>query len=133
MVPPMLVVVDNDASVRIALEKLLQAAGYRVETHASAEAFLQSGRPSEADCLLLDVRMSGMSGLELQEELARLGLGIPIVFITGHAESSMRRRAQSRGPVEFLEKPFDDEALLAAVERVIKAAPYRPDSGPTPV
>ena len=104
-----------------------------MEAHASAEGFLQSGRPSETDCLLLDVRMTGMSGLELQEELVRLGLGIPIVFITGHAESSMRRRAQSRGPVEFLEKPFDDEALLAAVERVIKAAPHGSDPEPNPV
>lgn len=116
------VVVDNDASVRVALEGLLKAAGYAVDTHASAESFLQSGRLSSTDCLLLDVRMSGMSGVELQEDLDRLGAKIPIVFMTGYAETSVRSRALSAEVLEFLEKPFSDEALLGAIERAIRVA-----------
>jgi FixJ family two-component response regulator len=119
---PTVIVVDNDAPVRAALEGLLKAAGYEVDTHASAESFLQSGRLCSTDCLLLDVRMSGMGGLELKEHLDRLGAKIPIVFMTGQAETSVRSRAPSAKVVEFLEKPFSDEALLGAIERALRAA-----------
>jgi len=117
------VVVDNNASVRGALEELLTAAGYEVDTHASAESFLESGRLSSADCLLLDVEMPGMSGVELQEQLDRLDARIPIVFMTGHGKASIRNRALAAGVVEFLEKPFSDRALLGAIERALRAAP----------
>jgi len=117
------VVVDNDASVRRALEGLLKAAGYEVDSHASAESFLQSGQLSSTGCLLLDVRLPGMSGVELQEHLDRLDAGIPIVFMTGSAEANVRSRALSARTVEFLEKPFSDEALLGAIERALRAAP----------
>ena len=117
-----IVVVDNDAPVRAALESLLTAAGYKVDSHASAEAFLQSGRFSGTDCLLLDVRMPGMSGVELQEHLARIGAAVPIVFMTGQPATSVRSEALSAGVVEFLEKPFSDDALLDAIERALRAA-----------
>jgi len=118
---PTVVVVDNNASVRAALEALLKAVGYDVDTHASAESFLQSGRLSSTDCLLLDVRMSGMSGVELQEHLARLGARIPIVFMTGSAGASVRSQALSAGAVECLEKPFSKEALLGAIDRALRS------------
>jgi FixJ family two-component response regulator len=117
------VVVDNNAPMRVALQRLLKAAGYEVDTHASAESFLQSGRLSSTDCLLLDVRMSGMSGVELQEDLDRLGAKIPIVFMTGSADANVRSRALSSKVVELLEKPFSDEALLGAIERALRAGP----------
>ena len=117
-----IVVVDNDAPVRAALESLLTAAGYKVDSHASAEAFLQAGRFSGTDCLLLDVRMPGMSGVELQEHLARIGAAVPIVFMTGQPATSVRSEALSAGVVEFLEKPFSDDALIAAIERALGSA-----------
>src|SRR5882724_10812239 len=121
---PRLVVVDNNASVRGALEELLTAAGYEVDTHASAESFLESGRLSSTDCLLLDVRLSAMSGLALQEHLDRLDARIPIVLMSGYAGAILPGRA-SAGVVEFLEKPFSDRALLGAIERALRAAPCR--------
>jgi len=119
---PRVVVVDNSASVRGALEELLTAAGYEVDTHASAESFLESGRLSSTDCLLLDVRLSAMSGLALQEHLDRLDARIPIVLMSGYAGAILPGRA-SAGVVEFLEKPFSDRALLGAIERALRAAP----------
>jgi len=120
---PTVVVVDNDAPVRAALSALLKSAGYAVDTYASAESFLQSDRLSSTDCLLLDVRMSGMGGLELQEHLARLDAKIPIILMTAHAEASVRSRALAIGPAQLLEKPFTDEALLEAIERARRASP----------
>ena len=120
---PTVVVVDNDAPVRAALSALLKSAGYAVDTFASAESFLESDRLSSTGCLLLDVRMSGMGGLELQEHLARLDAQIPIIFMTAYAESSLRSRSLAIGKAEFLEKPFTDEALLGAIERMLRAAP----------
>ena len=119
---PRVVVVDNNASVRGALEELLTAAGYEVDTHASAESFLESGRLSSTDCLLLDVRLSAMSGLALKEHLDRLDARIPIVLMSGHAGDILPGWA-SAGVVEFLEKPFSDRALLGAIERALRAAP----------
>ena len=118
-----IVVVDNDPSVRESLEVLLNAAGYEVESYASAESYLGSGRLSSTDCLLLDVRMPGMSGLELLEHLDRLGAGMPIVLMSGYAETSVRSRAPSARIVEILEKPFDDDTLIDAIERALRAAP----------
>ena len=119
---PTIVVVDNDASMRASLESLLQAAGYEVEGHASAEEFLGSGRLSSTACLILDVRMPGMSGVELLEHLDRVGARIPIVFMTGDSARKVRSKATSASVVEFLEKPFSDDALFDAIERAMRAA-----------
>jgi FixJ family two-component response regulator len=113
MKPKTIAVVDNDAPVRAALATLLAAAGYEVDCHASAESLLASGRLAGADCLLVDVRMPGMSGVELQQHLERMGAAIPIVFMTGQAAANVR----IAGTVELLEKPFSDEALIGAIER----------------
>src|SRR5262249_9050333 len=117
-----IVVVDDDAPVRVALESLLEAAGYQVDSYASAEGFLQSGRLSGADCLLLDVRMHGMSGVDLLAHLDRTGALIPVIFMTGHAATRVRKEAPSARVVEFLEKPFSDDALIGAIERALEAA-----------
>ena len=117
-----IVVVDNDARVRAALANLLKAAGYEVDCHASAESFLASGGLSSTDCLLLDVRMPGMSGEELQQHLDRVGVGIPIVFITGQAATGVRIGPLSARRVEVLEKPFTDDELIGAIERALRAA-----------
>jgi len=119
---PAIVVVDNDVSMRSSLVGLLQAAGYEVEGHAPAEAFLESGRLSSTACLILDVRMPGMSGVELLEHLERVGARIPIVFMTGDSASKLRSKATSARVVEFLEKPFSDDTLFDAIERAIRAA-----------
>jgi len=115
-------VVDDDPSVREALRALLRSAGFRVELFGSAEEFLRSGQSSGFASLVLDVRMSGMSGVELQDQLAASGSTVPIVFMTAHADASVRARALAAGAVEFLEKPFSDDALLDAVDRAIGSA-----------
>jgi two-component system response regulator FixJ len=117
-----IVMVDNDARVRAALANLLKSAGYEVDCHASAESFLASGGLSSTDCLLLDVRMPGMSGQELQQHLDRVGAEIPIVFITGQPATSVRIGPLSARRVEVLEKPFTDDALIGAIERALRAA-----------
>jgi len=119
---PAIVVVDNDPTMRASLESLLHAGGYDVEAHASAEDFLESGRLSSTACLLLDVRMPGMTGLELLEHLDHVGAKIPIVFMTGDSARKVRSKATSASVVEFLEKPFSDEALFDAIERALRAA-----------
>ena len=116
---PRVVVVDDDPSVRRSLVRLLETVGLCVEAYASAEAFLAGARTTGPSCVLLDVRMSGMSGLELQRYLATSGVTMSIVFITGHGDVPMSVEAMKGGAVDFLMKPFDDEALLAAIERGI--------------
>ncbi|HTS81735.1 MAG TPA: response regulator [Myxococcaceae bacterium] len=112
-------VVDDDASVREALRALLRSAGFRVKLFDSAEEFLRSGQASDVASLVLDVRMSGMSGLDLQEHLAASGAAIPIVFMTAHADATARARALAAGAVAFLEKPFSDDDLLDAIDRAL--------------
>jgi FixJ family two-component response regulator len=125
---PTVFVVDDDASVRRGLERLLRSAGYRAETFASAREFLQRGDPEGAGCLVLDVRMPGQSGLELHEVLATAGVALPVIFITGHGDIPMAVRAIQSGAVDFLPKPFDDEALLEAVRQALARFPRaRPD------
>ncbi len=114
---------DDDSAVRDALSALLRVAGFNVDLFASAEAFLSSAPLLGLGCLVLDVRMPGMSGLELQEQLASSGAPLPIVFITAHADASLRARALAAGAVDFLQKPFSDDALLAAIGRATAAAP----------
>jgi FixJ family two-component response regulator len=113
-------VVDDDASVREALRSLIRSAGLRVETLASADEFLARPRVEAPSCLVLDVRMPRLSGLDLQKRMAEINLQIPIVFITGHGDVRTSVRAMKAGAVEFLTKPFDDRDLLEAIQLAIK-------------
>lgn len=112
-------VVDDDLSVREALSSLIRSSGLHVETYASAGEFLQDRRPRGVSCLVLDVRMPGLSGLDLQTVFARSGETIPIIFITGHGDISMAVRAMKAGAVEFLPKPFRDDELLDAIRQAL--------------
>jgi FixJ family two-component response regulator len=108
-------VVDDDESVREALSSLIRSVGLEVATYASAGEFLGQPLPDSSACLVLDVRLPGMDGLELQRELAAAGVGIPIVFVTGHGDIPMSVRAMKAGAVEFLSKPFCEHDLLEAI------------------
>jgi FixJ family two-component response regulator len=116
---PLVFVVDDDRSVREAIRSLIASVGLRVETFRTAQEFLSSKRPEAPACLVLDVRLPGLSGLDLQRELARSGMPIPIVFITGHGDIPMSVQAMKAGAVEFLTKPFRDQQLLDAVRQAI--------------
>jgi FixJ family two-component response regulator len=113
-------VVDDDQSVREALGSLIRSAGVRVETFASAQEFLGGPRPDVASCLVLDVRMPGLSGFDLQKRLAEIDVEIPIVFITGHGDIPTSVRAIKAGAVEFLTKPFSDQDLLDAIQQALQ-------------
>jgi FixJ family two-component response regulator len=113
-------VVDDDLSVREALEGLIRSAGLRVETFRSAQEFLVGERPDLPSCLVLDVRLPGLSGLDLQKRLADANLEIPIIFITGHGNVPAAVQAMKAGALEFLTKPFTDRDLLDAIEQAIK-------------
>jgi len=108
-------VVDDDASVRNALRSLIRSVGLQVELFGSAQEFLQSKRPRVPSCLILDIRLPGISGLDFQRKLAEAGNFIPIIFITGHGDIPMSVRAMKGGAVEFLTKPFRDQDLLDAI------------------
>jgi FixJ family two-component response regulator len=112
-------VVDDDSSVRSALKRLIKSVGHKVTTFSSAQEFLDHDHPDAPSCLVLDIRMPGLSGLELQEQMAALGLNMPIIFITGHGNIPTSVRAMKAGAVDFLEKPFDDQALLDAIHHAI--------------
>ena len=114
-------IVDDDESMREALQSLLRSVGFRAKTFASAEQFLQSDQIENTACLILDVRMPGMSGLELQRRLMATQCRIPIVFVTAHGEEEARSRALQEGAVEFLLKPFSEEALLNAIQAALPA------------
>ena len=109
-------VVDDDAGVRDALQTLLRSVGLRVSTFGSAADFLGSQMPERPSCLVLDVRLPGLSGLDFQAELAKADIRLPIIFITGHGDIPMTVRAMKAGAVEFLSKPFRDQDLLDAVQ-----------------
>jgi FixJ family two-component response regulator len=108
-------VVDDDPSVRRAIQRLVESVGLRVELFGSAQEFLHTERPNVPSCLVLDVRLPGMSGLDFQRELADANLHIPIVFITAHGDIPMTVRAMKAGAIEFLTKPFRDQDLLDAI------------------
>jgi FixJ family two-component response regulator len=108
-------IVDDDDSVRSTLKELLRAAGFSSQTFASAEDFLESGHRQDTACLITDMRMPGMSGLELQARLNAERCKIPTIFITAHGDEEMRFQALRAGAVEFLPKPFDDEVLIESV------------------
>src|SRR5262245_19309339 len=127
---PTVFVIDNDESVRKALRRLLRSVGLNVQTFASAEDFL-AAMLSPPDCLVLDMRMpGGLSGLELQQRLARGGPCSPIVFITGHEDQQARREAMAAGAIDFLQKPFDDQRLLEAVARAAAQGNKEPAEPP---
>ena len=113
-------VVDDDMSVREGLGSLIRSAGLWVETFASAQKFLDSPRSDVASCLVLDVRLPGLSGLDLQKQMAQANIEIPIIFITGHGDVPTSVRAMKAGAVEFLTKPFRDRDLLDAIHQAIK-------------
>jgi FixJ family two-component response regulator len=116
---PCVFVVDDDRSIRESLSNLLRSAAFNVQTFASAQAFLTSRRPAVPSCLVLDVQLPGLSGLELQQELAKVQCQIPIIFITGHGDIPMTVRAMKAGAIEFLTKPCRDDDLLHAVEQAM--------------
>src|SRR5262245_22648027 len=110
-------VVDDDESVREALKSLVSSVGLLVETFATAQEFLQRGNKDLPGCLVLDVRLPGLSGLDLQRELANANMYTPIIFITGHGDIPMTVRAMKEGAVEFLTKPFREQDLLDAIQQ----------------
>jgi FixJ family two-component response regulator len=116
---PIVFVVDDDAAVRDAVKKLIASVGLRAETFGSTREFLSSKRPDAPACLVLDVRLPDVSGLEFQRELAEAGIHIPIIFITGHGDIPMSVRAMKAGAVEFLTKPFRGQELLEAIQEAI--------------
>jgi FixJ family two-component response regulator len=113
-------VVDDDESVRDSLKSLIRSAGLSVETFPSAQQFLANAQSNEPSCLVLDVRLPGLNGLDLQRRLAEANVNTPIVFITGHGDIPMSVRAMKAGAVEFLTKPFRDEDLLDAIQQAIQ-------------
>ena len=113
-------VIDDDESIREALKSLIRSVGLRVETFASAKDFLESQRPDLPACLILDVRMPGLSGLDLQRDLTEANIHIPIIFITGHGDIPMSVRAMKAGALEFLTKPFRDQDLLDAIQQALE-------------
>jgi FixJ family two-component response regulator len=117
---PTVFIVDDDPSFRDSLHFLLEAAGLEVRSFPSAWDFLDSADPEAPGCLLLDVRMPGMSGLDLQDELAKVKISLPIIFITGHGTVPMSVQAMKAGAVDFLEKPFDEKDLLNAVQQAME-------------
>ena len=117
---PLISIVDDDVSVRRSTRRLLRCCGLRAEAFASAEDFLQSGRVAETACLLLDVRMPGMDGLELQRRLGETDRLTPIIFLSARASEDEERRALRAGAANFLRKPVSKEALLNAIRAVLK-------------
>ena len=116
----MIAIVDDDDSVRTALQGLMKALGLPASAFASAEEFLGSGKQNETGCLIADIRMPGMSGLELQAKLNADNFRIPIIFITAHGDEKMRMQALRAGAVEFVAKPFDDDALVASIRAALE-------------
>ena len=117
---PCISIVDDDESIREALKSLLGSVGFSAEVFASAEEFLNSSRQEETECLILDVWMPGMSGLELQSALAAADSRVPIIFISAHDDAEVRTRALNAGAVDFLHKPFSEEALLSGIQSALE-------------
>jgi len=121
-VAPVVFVIDDDASVRDAISSLIRSVGLRAEVFASVSQFLAQKRSSTSSCLILDVRLPGVSGLEFQSELSKANAEIPIIFITGHGDIPMTVKAMKAGAVEFLTKPFRDQDLLDAIQVALERA-----------
>ncbi len=116
---PMVFVIDDDAGVRASIQGLLKSVGLRSETFGTAQEFLRSKRQDGPSCLVLDVRLPGVNGLDFQRQLADAGVQIPIIFVTGHGDIPMTVRAMKSGAVEFLTKPFRDQDLLDAIHQAL--------------
>ena len=119
-VPPVVFVIDDDPSMRAAVEDLVGSVGLQVRAFASPQAFLESSQPDAPGCLVLDVRLPGMSGLTFQKELLKEGITLPVIFITGHGDIPMSVRAMKAGAIEFLTKPFHHQELLDAIHAAIE-------------
>ena len=113
-------IVDDDPSVQRALQRLIRSAGWKATTFASAQEFLARPRTESPNCVLFDLQMPGLSGLDLQKRMAEVGMEIPIVFLTGHGDIPASVRAMKAGAVQFLTKPVDEEALLQAIEEAVE-------------
>ena len=116
---PTVFIIDDDSGVRESIKDLVESVGLRAESFATAQQFLASERRGGPSCLVLDIRLPGISGLDLQRELKRAGVKIPIIFISGHADIPMSVRAMKSGAVEFLTKPFRDQDLLDVIQRAL--------------
>lgn len=116
----MVFIIDDDAGVRVSIQGLLKSVGLRSEVFGTAQDFLLSKRPEKASCLVLDVRLPGVNGLDFQRQLADAGIHIPIIFITGHGDIPMTVKAMKSGAVEFLTKPFRDQDLLDAIHQALE-------------
>ena len=117
---PLIFIVDDDPDVRLALSRLIESAGFDFETFSSADKFLLRKPCHRSSCLILDIRMPGLNGLELQEELVKRDIVVPIIFISGHGDIPMSVKAMKKGAVDFLPKPFDDEELLSAIDKAVE-------------
>ena len=117
----MVTVIEDDESYRVAVQRLLKSAGLSVESFSSAEAFLNSGQPHETGCLIADIRMPGMSGLELQSKLNSDHCSIPTIFITAHGDERVRTQAMRGGALKILSKPFDGETLIKVVRVALES------------
>ena len=127
---PVISIIDDDASIRLAVERLLTSMGFAVDAFASANEFLGSPRLKDTFCIVADMEMPGMSGLELQDHLAVHGPNIPVIFITAFPEDRIRERAMKGGAVCFLSKPFDEAKLLECVKRTLMGGGAADDRGP---
>ena len=121
MTEDLISVVDDDESVRRTTTLLIKSFGFRAATFESAETFLKSGHLHDTSCLIVDVQMPGMNGLQLQSHLAAAGCGIPIIFITAYENNDSRRRAMQAGAAGFLGKPFSDEQLLQTIDSALRS------------
>ena len=117
---PIIAIVDDDASAREGLQSLIRSAGWRVQTFVSAQEFLSRRGAEAPSCLILDLQLPGLSGLDLQERMAEVGLAIPIVFLTGHGDIPASVQAMKAGAVEFLTKPLDEEKLFQAIQEALE-------------
>jgi two-component system, LuxR family, response regulator FixJ len=122
MTAPVIFVVDDDEDVRDSMRALLEASGFAAETFASAGSFLSSGWDGRTGCLIADIRMPDMDGLELQEELARRKAALPVIIMTGHGDVPLAVRAMKAGAIDFLEKPVDEALLMESIRRALDAA-----------
>jgi RNA polymerase sigma factor (sigma-70 family) len=113
-------IVDDDDDVRRALERLIESVGLNVESFSSAQEFLERSAPTGPACIVLDVRMPGLSGLDLQQKLSASGMDVPIIFMTGHGTVPMSVRAMKAGAVDFMEKPFDEQVMLDSIQQAVE-------------
>ena len=118
----MIAIVDDDRGVRVALERLVRSLGHNASAFGSAEEFLQFENLHDTSCLITDVQMPGLTGLDLQDRLIAEGHRIPIIFVTGHPDETVRARAMKAGAVAFLEKPVDSRRLIGCIEKALQAA-----------